>query len=178
MVHMVHIAIKRRLALIILVFITTNLFAQQQTEPEFTYKDPNNKHLSNLNYFLDNYKPVPLNDCLYASGTFKFKVLKNGRLSKIYTSGNLPDTLVSNIKKRIFETEGHWLFSSKKDSIKSLKWFVLPVYIQRKMTSDCTSNGTIEESFNMTIKLFDKKSKIVETPTSYLIYPLYIFGIN
>lgn len=175
---MVHIVIDKKIRLLIIgLLIGLSCFSQEkQTDPYFAYKNEKNKHLSKLHYFLGTFKPVKLDDCLFASGTFKFKIAKDGKITDFQVTGNLPDSLVSTIKKRIYETEKHWVFANK--IISSSKWFVLPVFIDRKIGLNCHDNRLVEENYEWVHKLFDNTNSIIDTPTSYLIAPFYLFGMN
>lgn len=168
MVAMAHTVIKKTLLIAtIILFTRIQLFSQQKIEPSFLYKNPKNDKMVSLDYFLSTLEKVPLPNCLSASGNFKFLVDKNGLVGNITVSGNLPDTLVKAIKKRISLTNGHWKYN---DTItQTNKWFVYPVYVENIGKKDCLIK--IEESYYWLIQLYDKTTSIINTPTSYLIRP-------
>ncbi|HEU0226915.1 MAG TPA: hypothetical protein VFQ86_04200, partial [Arachidicoccus soli] len=99
------------------------------------------------------------------------------KIINMQVTGNLPDSLVYTLKKRILETEGHWSFSSEKDINKPSKWFVFPVFVDRQI-GNCKVNNSVTDSYSWLDQLFDKQNRIIYTPTSYLLYPLYIWGVN
>lgn len=176
--QMAHTVINKRVVVLILfLFLSSNMFAQQQTEPAFIYKDLNNKSLSKLDYFLESFTPVTLKNCVFASGTFRFRITGKGKISNLEIKGNLPDTLVYSIKKRILETEKYWAYSNAIEASFLSKWFVVPVFVDVKETPNCERNKAIGENYLWLNQLFDKQNRIISTPTSYLLPPIYYFGM-
>ena len=168
---------------VIKIFIITMLIAtgfeaksQSQIVPAFKYTNPKTHRPMNLRYFLGTFSPVKLEDCLFAWGTFRFKVNSNGKIDTIEVTGDLPDVLINSIKTRIKETKNYWVVNNKVNELEEQKWFVLPFFIMRQATQNCPDNKTIEDTFTLINQLFDEDHQILITPTSYLIQPIWLFA--
>lgn len=157
----------------LLLLFTAPLLAQ--TAPEFSAIDPHNNKKQSLQAFLGSFNHLPLDYCLKATGSVKFKLNKNNKIDIIATEGNLPDTLVNTIKGRIKATEGHW--TSDPETADYRKWFVIPVFVDNHALRDCTINTMVSTDLGIITGLFRNRNEIIITSTSYLLYPFDISSI-
>lgn len=166
---------KELFVILVLLLFTTSLSAQ--TIPNFNAINPRNNKKQSLQAFLGSFNRLPLDDCLKATGTVKFKLNKKNKIDSIAVSGNLPDTLVNTIKNRIKATEGHW--STKINETDDYgKWFVIPVFVDRQSRANCPVNNMVSTDLKILTELFRDRNDIVVTATSYLLYPLDISSIH
>jgi hypothetical protein len=176
---MIQIIIKKtvlkQLAILFLLAISINGYSQEITEPAFVYKDEKNPKLSTLYNFI-NYNVYDAYDdnCFKGSGTVRFLVLKNGFISNLEITGNLPEVLQNYIKRKIHETEGKWIFKNKKTE--TSKWFVFMYYLNYHVATNCAKSNKdeilIAENYTVINQLFMGYEQPIETPTSYLFRPI------
>jgi hypothetical protein len=172
-----HIATKYR-NLFILTFSLLGIKAIAQTDPEFHYTNPKTNKEVSIGNFLGSFRRLPLGDCLFAYGMVRFKVNEKKMIDTIEVTGNLPDTLVKTIRHNIIETQNHWLYSQSRDSQKTKRWFVVPVFVEKQSANGCNVDHGLLEAHDWMNQLFDKKHQVIITPTSYLLAPMIISSVR
>lgn len=174
---MERIALKHKEFFIILMLLLFTKSLSAQTIPQFNAINPGNNKKQSLQAFLGSFNRLPLDDCLKATGTVKFKLNKKNKIDTIAVTGNLPDTLVNTIKNRIKATEGHWSTDISQTADHE-KWFVIPVFVDRQSRKNCSVNKMVSTDLKILTELFKDRSDIIITATSYLLYPFDISSVH
>lgn len=164
-----NVTIKLIFIFLVNLLIVTNILGQEKTNPYFNYRNQKTGRLIKLDYFLSVKSDFQTEKCLSASGVFKFRVDAGGSVVDIEVKGNLPDTLVNLIKKKIHSTNGYWKFTDLERVSSKSKWFVYPVYVEYLLSDNCKIE--VDKSYYWLSELFDKSNPIINTPTAYLIRP-------